>query len=73
MKIDQWTEFVQSVEGDSEAQEILRTGDAAKIAALAQSKGFGFTEQDVADARIQSGELSDAVIERVSGGHSIMR
>ena len=46
MQIDQWTAFVASITGDPEAEDILTSGEPAKIAALAKSKGFSFTVLD---------------------------
>ncbi len=67
MQIDQWTAFVASIANDAEAAAILKTGDVAKIAVLAQARGFRFTEQDMEDAKLQSGELGQEVLERISG------
>lgn len=70
MRIDQWTQFVDSLAGDPEARAIFSGGDAKKIVALAQAKGFSFTEQDVAEARIDE-EVSENQLEGVSGGAHI--
>jgi predicted ribosomally synthesized peptide with nif11-like leader len=78
MKIDQWTQFVSSVAGDSAAEAILRSGaeaflrggDPAPIIELARSKGFEFTTDDLADLRAgdASGSLSDEALDNVAGG-----
>jgi predicted ribosomally synthesized peptide with nif11-like leader len=79
MKIDQWTQFVSSVAGDSAAEAILRSGaeaflrggDPAPIIELARSKGFEFTTDDLADLRAgdASGGLSDEALDKVAGGN----
>jgi predicted ribosomally synthesized peptide with nif11-like leader len=66
MKIDEWADFIHGLAGDTQAEAILAARDFPKIIALAKSKGFTFTEQDLADAGV--GELSDAALERVAGG-----
>ena len=67
MQIDQWTAFVASVSNDAEAEAVLKSGDVAKIAILAQSQGFDFTESDIEDAKLESGALGEEILERVSG------
>jgi len=69
MKIDQWTRFVSSVGDDGASLAILRSGDTQQIIALAKSKGFDFTEEDIADlsAGDRSGSLSDDALDAVSG------
>ena len=69
MQIDQWTAFVRSIAGDPEAEGILTSGEPAKIAALAKSKGFSFTEQDIEDVVIEARELNESVLDSISGGH----
>jgi predicted ribosomally synthesized peptide with nif11-like leader len=75
MKIDRWTNFVSSVGDDSAALTILRSGDAQQIIALAKSKGFDFTEEDIEDlsAGHRSGSLSDEALDAVSGAYGGMR
>jgi predicted ribosomally synthesized peptide with nif11-like leader len=75
MKIDQWTNFVSSVGDDRAALAIVRSGDAQQIIALAKSKGFDFTEEDIADltAGHQSGSLSDEALDAVSGAYAGLR
>jgi predicted ribosomally synthesized peptide with nif11-like leader len=71
MKIDEWTAFAESVAGDPEAQAVLRSNDVEKIVALAQSKGFRFTREDIMDAPLdgQSLALDETELDGVSGGH----
>ena len=68
MQIDQWTAFVTSIAGDPEAKDILTSGEPAKIAALAKSKGFSFTEKDIEDVKLQASELNESVLDCISGG-----
>ncbi len=68
MQIDQWTSFLVSIANDAESAAILRSGDVAKIVALAQSKGFSFTGTDIEDAKLNAGELGQEALEGVSGG-----
>lgn len=72
MQIDQWTKFIESIAGDTDAKAIFSSGDVSRIRALAQSKGYSFTEQDIEDARIKAGELRESELEGVSGGAHIM-
>jgi predicted ribosomally synthesized peptide with nif11-like leader len=69
MKIDQWTQFVSSIAGDSAAEAILRGGDPAAIIDLAKLKGFEFTHEDLADLRAGdvSGSLGDEALDKVTG------
>ncbi|HTA44104.1 MAG TPA: Nif11-like leader peptide family RiPP precursor [Bryobacteraceae bacterium] len=67
MQIDQWTAFIASVSNDAEAEDVLKSGDVAKIAMLAQSRGFNFTERDIEDANLESGALGEEILERISG------
>ncbi len=67
MQIDQWTAFVANISNDTEAEAVLKSGDVAKIAMLAQSRGFNFTERDIEDANLAPGELGEEALERVSG------
>ena len=73
MKIDQWTQFVSSVAGDSAAVAILRGGDPTAIIELAKTKGFEFTKEDLADlsAGDKSGSLSDEALDQAAGGGSV--
>ncbi|WP_027576015.1 Nif11-like leader peptide family RiPP precursor [Bradyrhizobium sp. WSM1743] len=75
MKIDQWTNFVSSVGDDSASLTILRSGDTQRIIALAKSKGFDFTEEDIADlsAGDRSGSLSDEALDAASGAYAGLR
>lgn len=66
MTIDEWTKFVESISLDKHAEDVISSGDISQILALARSKGFEFTEQDLADGRIH--ELSDKMLDQVSGG-----
>jgi predicted ribosomally synthesized peptide with nif11-like leader len=70
MKIDQWTQFISSVAGDSAAEAIVRGGDPTAIIELAKSKGFEFTKEDLADlsAGDKSGSLSDEALDEAAGG-----
>jgi predicted ribosomally synthesized peptide with nif11-like leader len=68
VQTDQWTAFVTSIAGDPAAENILTSGEPAKIAALANSKGFSFTEQDIEDVVIEARELNESVLDSISGG-----
>jgi predicted ribosomally synthesized peptide with nif11-like leader len=72
MKIDQWTQFVSSVAGDSADLATLRSGDPTAIIELAKVKGFEFTKEDLADlsAGDKSGSLSDDALDSAVGGGS---
>ena len=70
MTIDQWAKFVRSIAGDSGAEAILRGRNAGDIIALAKSKGFSFSEQDLADVKVmRDGELTEDALEQVSGAY----
>lgn len=66
--IDKWTAFVESLMNDQEALTVLTSGDTTRIAALAQSKGFNLTEQDIEDAKLEHGELGKEALESIAGG-----
>ena len=68
MQIDQFTAFVASIAGDPELEGILTSGEPAKIAALAKSKGFSFNERDIEDIILEARELNESVLDSIAGG-----
>jgi predicted ribosomally synthesized peptide with nif11-like leader len=72
MKIDKWSAFLESVALEPASIAVLTSGDVEKIVALAHSKNFNFSEQDVEDALSQlsgaDGKLSDDALAAVAGG-----
>jgi predicted ribosomally synthesized peptide with nif11-like leader len=70
VQIDQFTAFVASIAGDPELEGILTSGEPAKIAALAKSKGFSFSERDIEDIILEASELNESVLDSISGART---
>jgi predicted ribosomally synthesized peptide with nif11-like leader len=70
VQIDQFTAFVASIAGDPGLEDILTSGEPAKIATLAKSKGFSFSERDIEDIILEASELNESVLDSISGART---